>query len=81
MTHHTFFEQHKKHKKVIETPNQPIEIKKYQIKVCLVLQKWEEGKNSYGGYATEFAGATQNPKKNIRKLNLPGRTLFQKKYA
>jgi hypothetical protein len=28
-----------KHKKVNETPNQPIEIKKSQIKVCLVLQK------------------------------------------
>jgi hypothetical protein len=28
-----------KHKKVIETPNQPIGIKKFKIKVCLVLQK------------------------------------------
>jgi hypothetical protein len=28
-----------KNKKVIETPIQPIEIKKSQIKVCLVLQK------------------------------------------
>jgi hypothetical protein len=27
------------HKKVIKTPNQPIEIKKSQIRVCLVLQK------------------------------------------
>jgi hypothetical protein len=27
-------------------------------KVCLVLQKWKEGKNSYGGYPTEFAGST-----------------------
>jgi hypothetical protein len=35
-----------KQKKIIETPNQPIEIKKTQIKVCLVLQKWKEDKNS-----------------------------------
>jgi hypothetical protein len=59
---------------VVETPNQPIEIKKSQIKVYLVLQKWKEGENSYGGYPTEFAGSTQNPKKIIRTPNLPIRT-------
>jgi hypothetical protein len=41
-----------KHKKIIEPPNQPIEIKKSQIKVCLVLQNWKEGKNSHGSYPT-----------------------------
>jgi hypothetical protein len=70
------------HKKVIETPNQPIEIKKSQIKVCLVFQKWKEGKSSYGSYPTEFAGSTQNPKKIIRTPNLPIKTNFlQKKYV
>jgi hypothetical protein len=75
--------QHKNIKKVIETPNQPIEIKKSQIKVCLVLQKWKEGKNTYGGYPTEFAGSIQNPKKIIRThqiYQLEG-TFFQKMYA
>jgi hypothetical protein len=33
-------------------------LKKSQIRVCLVLQNWKEGKNSYGGYPTEFAGST-----------------------
>jgi hypothetical protein len=28
-------------------------------------------KNSYGGYPTEFAGSTQNPKKNIGTQNQP----------
>jgi hypothetical protein len=50
-----------------------------QIKLCLVLQKWKEGKNSYGGYPTEFAGSTQNPKKIIRTPNLPIRTKNSKK--
>jgi hypothetical protein len=31
--------QPKTHKKITETPNQPNELKKSQIKVCLVLQK------------------------------------------
>jgi hypothetical protein len=59
-----------KYKKVIETPNQPIEIKKSQIKVCLVLQ--------------EFAGSTQNPKKNHRNTkstnqneNFPKKTVYR----
>jgi hypothetical protein len=36
--------------------------KKSRIKVCLVLKKWKEAKNSYEGYPTEFAGSTQNRK-------------------
>jgi hypothetical protein len=31
----------------------------------LVPQKCKGAKYSYGGYPTEFAGSTQNPKKNI----------------
>jgi hypothetical protein len=38
------------------------------------IEKWKEGKNSYEGYPTEFAGSTQNPKKIIRTPNLPIRT-------
>jgi hypothetical protein len=53
-----------KHKKVIKTPNQPIEIKKITKKVCIVHVK--RGKNSYGGYPTDFAGSTRNPKKNYQ---------------
>jgi hypothetical protein len=41
-------------------------------------QKFSEKK--YGGYPTEFAGTTQNPKKIIRTPNLPIRTkIFPKK--
>jgi hypothetical protein len=40
--------------------------KKTQIKECIVLQ----GKNSYGGYPTEFAGSTQNPKIIIRTCSM-----------
>jgi hypothetical protein len=44
--------------------------------------KVKKGKNSYGGYATEFAGSTQNPKKIIETPNLPIRTkMIPKKYA
>jgi hypothetical protein len=56
--------QPKKIKNVIETPKQPIEIKKSQIKVCCT-SKVKKRKNSYGGYPTEYAGSTQNPKKII----------------
>jgi hypothetical protein len=50
------------------------------LQVCLVIQKWKEGKNSCGLYPTEFAGLTQNPKKNIRTPNLSIRTnIFPKK--
>jgi hypothetical protein len=38
------------------------------LKVWLVLQNWKEGKNSYGGYPTEFAGLTQNPKKIYQNI-------------
>jgi hypothetical protein len=30
--------------------------KKSQIKVCLVLQKWKQAKNLYGGYPVYFFG-------------------------
>jgi hypothetical protein len=36
-------------------------------------------KNSYGGYPTEFAGSTQNPKKIIGTPNQPIRENFPKK--
>jgi hypothetical protein len=42
-----------------------------QKKVCLVPQKCKGAKNSYGGYPTEFAGSTQNPKKMTGRPNLP----------
>jgi hypothetical protein len=59
-----------KYIKNIETPNQ----------VYIVLQKCKGAKHSYGGYPTEFAGPTQNPKKIIRTPNLPIRTkIFPKK--
>jgi hypothetical protein len=51
-----------------------------QKKVCLVPQKCKGTKHSYGGYATEFAGSTQNPKKIIGTPNLPIKTkIFSKK--
>jgi hypothetical protein len=37
-------------------------------KVCLVPQKSRGANNSYGGYPTELAGPTQNPKKNYRNI-------------
>jgi hypothetical protein len=37
-------------------------------------------KNSYGGYPSEFAGSTQNPKKIIETPNIPIKTkVFLKK--
>jgi hypothetical protein len=50
--------QAQKHRKLIETPNQPIHIKIFSNK--------SKFSTSYGGYPTEFAGSTQNPKPNIR---------------
>jgi hypothetical protein len=44
----TFANSTQNHKKIIETPNQPIELKKSQIKVCLVPHKCKGAKNSYG---------------------------------
>jgi hypothetical protein len=42
----------------------------------------QEGKNLYGGYPTEFAGSTQNPKKKSEhQIYQSGRKFFQKKYA
>jgi hypothetical protein len=71
-----------KHKKVVETPNQQIEIKKKQITICLVLQKWKEGKNSYG--ATRRSLQAQ-PKILINlsehQIYQSGLKFFQKKNA
>jgi hypothetical protein len=54
--------------------------RRFSQKYCLVPQKCKGAKNSYGGYATEFAGSTQIPKKIIRTQNLPIRTkIFPKK--
>jgi hypothetical protein len=49
-------------------------------KVCLVHQKCKKATQSYGGYPTEFAGSTQNPKKNIGTPNILIKTkIFLKK--
>jgi hypothetical protein len=69
-----------KHKKVIETPNQPIGFKKISNKSMFSTSKVKKGKNSYEGYPTECAGSTQNPNKIIRTPSLPIRTkIFPKK--
>jgi hypothetical protein len=71
------------HKKVNETPNQPIEIKKILNKRMFSTLKvkrrqklvWELA----GENPTKLAGSTQNPKKVIRTSNLPIRTkIFHK---
>jgi hypothetical protein len=36
-------------------------------------------RNSYGGYPTEFAGSTQNPKKNIGTSDQPIKTKISPK--
>jgi hypothetical protein len=67
-------------KKMIGTPNLPIRTKKFPKKVCFVPYKCKRAKNSYGGYWTEFAGSTQNPKKIIVPPNIPINTkIFLKK--
>jgi hypothetical protein len=43
------------------------------------ISKWNEGKNSYGDYPTEFADSIANPKKIIRTPNLPINEYFSKK--
>jgi hypothetical protein len=53
------------------TPNISIRTKISPKKVCLVPQKCKGAKNMYGGYPTEFAGSTQNPKKMTGTPNLP----------
>jgi hypothetical protein len=71
-----------KHKKVIETPNQPIEIKKISNKSMGMgtTSKVKRRQNFVWGYPTEFAGSTQNPQKIIRTPNLLIRTnIFPKK--
>jgi hypothetical protein len=50
-------------KKIVGTSNQTIRTKIFSKKVYLVPLKDRGAKNSYGGYATEFSGLTQNPKK------------------
>jgi hypothetical protein len=41
-----------------------------QKKVCLVPKECKGAKNLYGSYQTEFAGSTQNIKKNCRSIKL-----------
>jgi hypothetical protein len=42
----------------------------------------KRAKNSYGGYLTEFAGSTQNPKKITGTPNLPiKKKIFPEKYV
>jgi hypothetical protein len=66
-----------KHKKIIETLNQPIEIKKISNKSMFSTSKVKKGRNSY---RTEFEGSNQNPKKIIGASNLPiRRKIFPKK--
>jgi hypothetical protein len=55
-----------KHKKVIETPNQPIEIKKIAKKNMFSILKVKRRQKFVWGYPTEFAGSTQNPKKKYQ---------------
>jgi hypothetical protein len=66
-------------KKIVGTSNQPIRTKKFPTKVCLVRLKCKGAKNWYGGYPTEFAGSTQNPKKNNGTPNLPTKTKISPK--
>jgi hypothetical protein len=54
-----------KHKKVIETPNQPIEIKKISNKSMFSTSKVKR-RQKFVSYPTGFAGSTQNPKKNYQ---------------
>jgi hypothetical protein len=61
-------------KKIIETPNLPIKTKNFSKNCVSYPKKWKGAKNLYGGYPTEFAGTTQNPKKNIGTSNQPIRT-------
>jgi hypothetical protein len=69
-----------KNKKVIETPIQPIEIKKISNKSMFSTSKVKIRQKFVWGYRTEFGGSTQNPKKIIRTPNLPIRTnIFPKK--
>jgi hypothetical protein len=58
--------------KNIGTSNEPIKMKFFPKKVCLVPQKCKGAKNSYGGYPTVIAGSTQNPKKiSEHQINQP----------
>jgi hypothetical protein len=47
-----------------------------QKKIYLVPQKCKGAENLYGGYPTEFAGSTQNPKKIKETANLPIKIKF-----
>jgi hypothetical protein len=67
-------------KKSSENQTNQSKRKKIQKKVCLVPWKCKVAKNLYGGYPTEFAGSTQNPKKKIGTPNIPIKTkTFPKK--
>jgi hypothetical protein len=69
-------------KKILEHQINQSKRKFSQRKVCLVPQMCTGAKNSYGGYPMEFAGSTQNLKKNIGTSNQPIKTkMFAKKYV
>jgi hypothetical protein len=70
-------------KKIIESPNQPIEIKKSQIKVCLVYFKSEQ-KAKIRMEATRrslLAQPTILKKLSEHEIYQSGLKFFQKKYA
>jgi hypothetical protein len=57
----------------------PIKTKKISKKLCFVPKKWKGAKILYGGYPTEFAGSTLNPKKIIETSNQPIKTKISQK--
>jgi hypothetical protein len=67
--------------KIIETPNQPIEIKKISNKIMFSTSKLKRRQKFVWRLPTEFVQAQpQIPKKIIRTPNLPIRTIiFPKK--
>jgi hypothetical protein len=69
-------------KKIIETPNLPINPKKFSKKMCFVPQKWKtRSKNLYGSYPTEFAARTKILKKlSLHQINQLERKFSQNKY-
>jgi hypothetical protein len=56
--------------------------KKFLKKTVFRTLKVERSQNLYGGYPTDFAGSTQNPKKMTGTRNLPiKKKIFPKKYT
>jgi hypothetical protein len=66
--------------KLIETPNQLNRNKNVLKKTMFGTSKWKGPQNLYGGYPTDFAGLTQNPKKNCRNSKSTNQNnIFSKK--